>query len=151
MKNSHSNSEKSKKFTSKDSSTLYYEHLKSCCDEFQKSKSHKIYYPNPDFFNSSSNWRARDLIHAALSVLLSIFVVVALIAAFLLAFAFLSYIWKFNKEFFTILYGAVALIGMNIVAYFASFRWHMRKPWFFLASMFVSIVAVCACLSIFFA
>ena len=149
MKNSHSNAEKSKKFTSKDSSTLYYEHLKSCCDEFQKSKPKRKYHLNPNSLNSQPDLR-KGSIHNALYFLLAVLVIIAVAAALLLAFMLLSYIWKYNEVFFTILYGAVALIAMNIVAYFASFRWHMRKSWFFLASVLISIIAVSVVISVLF-
>lgn len=36
----------------------------------------------------------------------------------------------------------VLLVGMDIFAYFASFKWGMRKPWFFWAALILSISAL---------
>ena len=36
----------------------------------------------------------------------------------------------------------VILVGMDIIAYFASFKWGMRKPWFFWAALVLSILAL---------
>ena len=84
-------------------------------------------------------------------ILTAILLISVIILGILLCLFLLDRLWMVNKEFFTIIFGVISLVGVNVVAYFASFRWHMRKPSFFLASMFVSIIALCACLSIFFA
>ena len=36
----------------------------------------------------------------------------------------------------------VLLVGMDVIAYFASFKWGMRKPWFFWAALVLSILAL---------
>lgn len=99
------------------------------------------------FFKSLKN---KLLASMLFHILMAFFLIIVMILGILLCLSLLDRLWMINKEFFTIIFGVISLVGMNVVAYFSSFRWHIRKPWFFLASIFISIIAVCACLALFF-
>ena len=154
MKEPYSNiGSKAKKAPPKDRQFSFDEKIKNCRQAIRGDKtsfSKRTHYDlNSARQNTPSNKNAKFPASFSFRILAPILAVISILALILLALVVFDQLWKLNKEFFSILFGAFALIGMNIVAYLASFRWHKRKPWFFLASVFLTIVVISIFISIF--
>ena len=69
-----------------------------------------------------------------------ILIILALLLAGLIVYAIIMLIvWLFSLHImigFTVFLG-----GMDVIAYFASYKWGMRKPWFFWLCLLASIAA----------
>ena len=72
------------------------------------------------------------------------FVVVMFVIGLIAALVIMTAVGIFSINYklgFTII-----LIGMNVVTYLASFKWGMRKPWFFVMGLILSLIAFFAIL-----